>query len=195
VPVEPDVTETTTDPVEEIIPVTEQETEAPVKEVEKKPEEKKPVEVKKKEEPKPKPPKVLYPGNQDAKNPASNSQGDKTDANGDQGDKNGNVDARALYGKLGGGGGGDSMLEMTGWKWDSPPDPKENTSESGKIVFEIIIDERGEVISVRPLNYTVSVSLMKIYQKEVEKLTFSKTSSGKTQASYKGKITFKIEAK
>jgi len=210
IPEETEVTETPTDPVEavttdvqeEVIPVTEQETEAPVKEPEVKPEEVKPkVEEKKKEEPKPIPPKVLYPGKKDgvagttgdSTDPAAANQGDKTDAQGDQGDKDGNVDARALYGKAGGGGG--SSLEMTGWMWDAKPDPKENTSESGKIVFEVIIDDRGEITSARPISYTVSASLVRIYQAEVMKLTFSKTSSGPAPPSSKGKITFIIKEK
>jgi outer membrane biosynthesis protein TonB len=210
IPEETEVTETTTDPVEavttdvqeEIIPVTDQETEAPVKEPEAKPEEVKPkVEEKKKDEPKPVPPKVLYPGKKDGAagtigettDPAAANQGDKTNTLGDQGDKEGNVDARALYGKPGGGGG--SSLEMTGWMWDTTPDPKENTSESGKIVFEVIIDDRGEITSAKPISYTVSASLVRIYQAEVERLTFSKTSTGPAPPSSKGKITFIIKAK
>jgi len=195
-----EVTEVTDAVKEEIIPVTEQETEAPVKEPEKKPEEVKPKVVEKKEDPKP--PKVLYPGKKEgaagttgaAKDPAKANQGDKTDAVGDQGDEKGNVDARALYGTQGGGGGG-SMLEMAGWMWDNEPDPKETTSQSGKIVFEVIIDDRGNVTSVKPTSYTVSASLMRIYQAEVERLTFSKTSSGTAPPSSKGKITFIIKAK
>jgi periplasmic protein TonB len=180
--------------VEEIVPVTEQETETPVKEPKKKP-----VVEEKKEEPKP--PKVLYPGKKEgaagttgnANNPAKANQGDKSNAQGDQGDVDGNVDARSLYGKSGGGGGG--ALEMAGWMWDAPPDPKETTSESGKIVFEVLIDERGDVTSAKTISYTVSASLVRIYQAEVEQLTFSKTSSGPAPPSSKGKITFIIKAK
>ena len=115
--------------------------------------------------------------------------GDKTDAKGDQG----NVDARALYGISGGGGGG--SLEMAGWMWDSVPDPKETTAQSGKIVFEVIIDDRGNVTSVKAISYSVSANLMRIYQAEVERLTFSRTISGTAPPSSKGKITFIIEAK
>jgi len=193
------------DSQEEIAPVTDTPTEDPIKEVDKKTTEKKlpaaeAVEAEEKKED-PTPPKVLYPGTKegaagttgDSKNPASANQGDKTNALGDQGDEEGNVDARALYGNPGGGGG--TSLEMTGWKWDSPPDPKEETSQSGKIVFELIIDERGEVTSARATSYTVSASLVRIYQAEVEKLTFSKTSSGPAPPVSKGRITFIIKAK
>ena len=198
-----ETTETVEEPTdaveEEIIPVTDQETEAPVKEPKEKPEEVKVVEEKKEE---PKPPKVLYPGKKDgaagttgeAKDAANANQGDKTDAVGDQGSKDGDVDARALYGKQGGGGGG-SMLEMAGWKWDSEPDPKETTDQSGKIVFEVLIDDIGNVTSVKAISYTVSASLVRVYQAEVERLTFTKTSTGLAPPSSKGKITFVIKAK
>jgi outer membrane biosynthesis protein TonB len=183
---------------DEIIPVTEQETEDPVEASEEvTPKE---VVVEKKEDPKP--PKVLYPGKKDgaagtegdSKTAADANQGDKTDAEGDQGDKDGSVDARALYGKQGGGGGG-SMLEMAGWMWDDEPDPEESTDQSGKIVFEVLIDDIGNVTSVKAISYTVSASLVRVYQAEVERLTFSKTSTGPAPPSSKGKITFVIKAK
>jgi periplasmic protein TonB len=194
------VTEEATKAVEEIVPVTEQETEAPVKKPEKKPEVvKKPVVEEKKEEPKP--PKLLYPGKKDgaagtsgdSKKPANANQGDKANAQGDQGDVDGSVDARSLYGNAGGS--GDGVLEMAGWMWDEAPDPKETTSQSGKIVFEVLIDERGDVTSAKVISYTVSASLVKIYQAEVERLTFSKTTSGPAPPSSKGKITFIIKEK
>ncbi len=183
---------------EEVAPVTETPTPAPVKEPEEKPVEKPKVMPEKET---PKPPKVLYPGKKegaagtsgDKNTPAAANQGDQPAATGDQGDPQGNVDARSLYGNAGGGGG--TSLEMTGWMWDSKPDPEEDTSESGKIVFEVIIDDRGEVISARPVNYTVSASLMKIYQAEVERLTFTQTSPGAAPPTTKGRITFIIKAK
>lgn len=192
-----EVTEEVTAPAE-IKPVTANPTSDPVNKPAEKPVEDKKVEEKKET---PKPPKVLYPGNKkgaagttgNTSNPTNANQGDKTDALGDQGDKEGDLDARALYGNAGGGGG--TSLEMAGWQWDFKPDPKENTTESGKIVFLITIDERGEVTSVKPDTYTVSASLMKLYQAEVEKLTFTKTSSGPAPPSSQGKITFLIEAK
>jgi periplasmic protein TonB len=185
---------------DEVTPVTETPTADPVKTPEKKPAEKKPEVIKEKKD-EPKPPKVLYPGKKDgaagitgdAKNPAKANQGDKTKAVGDQGDEEGNVDARSLYGKSGGGGG--AALEMAGWMWDSEPNPKETTSQDGKIVFEVIIDDNGEVTSAKAINYTVSASLVRVYQSEVERLTFTKTSSGPAPPSSKGKITFIIKAK
>ena len=118
------------------------------------------------------------------------NQGDKTDETGDQGMEDGDIDERALYGKPGGGGG--PSLELTGWKWDFRPDPKDTSDEEGRIVFEIKIDDQGEIISIKTLEKTVSPTVEKIYKTEVEKLTFSKTNNLPPAPVSTGKITFII---
>jgi len=122
------------------------------------------------------------------------SQGDDAEATGDEGDPQGTLDSRALYGTYGGGGG--PLLELTGWIWDFEPDPKDTSNENGRIVFEIKIDDMGEIISVRTLEKTVSPSVERIYKTEVESLTFSPISSNTTPAAVStGKITFIIRSK
>lgn len=125
--------------------------------------------------------------------PDTANQGDKTDKTGDQGDEHGVIDARALYGKPGGGGG--SSLELAGWIWDFKPKPNDTSNEVGRIVFEIKIDEQGEIISIKTLEKTVSPSIEKIYKTEVEKLTFSKTDNLPPAPISTGKITFIIKSK
>ena len=130
----------------------------------------------------------------DSKSPQKSNQGDQPGTTGDQGDPEGSVDARALYGKPGGGGG--AALEMTGWNWDYLPKPRDTSNESGRIVFEIKIDEDGEIISVRTIEKTVSDALVKIYRTEVAKLTFSPTSSNHRPApTSTGRITFIIKTR
>lgn len=122
------------------------------------------------------------------------NQGDNTNKTGDKGDEQGSIDSRALYGKQGGGGG--SALEMTGWTWDFKPRPNDTSSENGRIVFEIKIDDQGEILSVRTLERSVSPAVEKIYRAEVEKLTFSKTSDNSIVAPVStGRITFVIKSK
>ena len=125
--------------------------------------------------------------------PDTANQGDKTDKTGDQGDEHGVIDARALYGKPGGGGG--SSLALAGWMWDFKPKPNDTSNEVGRIVFEIKIDEQGEIISIKTLEKTVSPSIEKIYKTEVEKLTFSKTDNLPPAPISTGKITFIIKSK
>jgi len=130
---------------------------------------------------------ALYPG--------SASQGNKENEAGDAGDPEGTIDSRALYGKSGGGGNGPS-LELAGWKWDFEPNPNDKSKENGRIVFEIKVDDNGEVIGVRTLEKTVSPSVEQLYRREVEKLTFSPTSGNSIPAQIStGKITFIIKSK
>ena len=124
----------------------------------------------------------------------TSSQGDDADVEGDKGDPKGTLDSRALYGTYGGGGG--PLLELTGWIWDFAPDPKDTSNENGRIVFEIKIDDMGEIISVRTLEKTVSPAVERIYKNEVESLTFSPISSNTSPAAVStGKITFLIRSK
>lgn len=150
----------------------------------------KPVEQKKTE----KPAEGAKGNTGESQSPQNANQGDNIDKEGDKGDEQGTLDSRALYGQAGGGGG--SSLEMTGWIWDFKPKPNDTSTESGRIVFEIKIDDQGEIISVRTLERSVSPAVEKIYRAEVEKLTFSKTSDNSLAAPIStGKITFVIKSK
>lgn len=131
-------------------------------------------------------PNALFPGN-------NSSQGESNNKEGDQGKPDGKVDAEALMGPQGGGSG--SKLDMSGWAWDKPPRPNDKSDQNGQIVFRIKVDDNGEVINVEVLETTVSPDVVRVYQSEVEKLTFYKTSSGKTLNAYTGKITFLIRSR
>ncbi len=208
-----DPTEPVTDPVEAVdAPTDEVETpvtttqdspdvvkDTPVQPEAKKEEVKEP-EEKKEEVPKPQTP-VLYPDNKagaggkdgDSNNSPNANQGDKDGAIGDQGDPEGTVDSRALYGTSGGGGG--STLNMSGWMWDTSPKPKDTSSESGKLVFQVVIDDKGNIVKVITKESSVSPSLEKVYKDEVMRLTFSKTAGSSVASSSTGTITFVIKAR
>jgi periplasmic protein TonB len=130
-----------------------------------------------------------------AETAAANNQGDDKNVTGDKGDPKGSIDARSLYGNQGGGGDGTS-LDLAGWRWDIIPKPKDDSSESGKIVFEIKVDASGYIIGVRTLERSVSPAVEKIYRDEVYKLTFSKTSDNTRPAAVStGRITFILRAR
>jgi len=127
--------------------------------------------------------------------------GDKNVA-GDQGDPNGSLDSRALYGNNGQGNGGDgkggngTSLNMTGWKWLSPPKVNDSSSESGKIVFKITVDEEGNLLAVIPVEKQVSSTVAKFYEDAVWKLEFEKTKDfTKAAQNSTGYITFIIRSK
>ena len=105
------------------------------------------------------------------------------------------VDERGLYeaqpGKQAG-----VKLDLAGWMWDTTPQPQDDTDESGKIVFEIKIDELGEVIAVKTLEKTVSPLVEKIYKDALTELTFSRTADNIAYAPvYVGKVTFVLRTK
>ncbi|MEL6559232.1 MAG: hypothetical protein AAFQ94_13665 [Bacteroidota bacterium] len=190
----PETTNTTDSP--DVVPETKPE-EKPVEEVkpevketkqqeEKKPAETKPVETPKTEENS----GSSSVKNSDEKNDATGNG--NTKEQGDQGDKEGSVDERALFGNQGSSNG--STLELAGWQWDDEPEPDDTSQESGKIVFQITVDEDGYITRIITLEKTVTPKVEQVYRKAVEELTFSKKSDYSAANSSTGKITFIIKA-
>jgi len=183
--------------------------ESPVK-VEEKKEEVKPIEkpvekvqpkkeevVKPKEDPqavyKPNTPKADSENKTDgAKAGTPGNQGDDKNSTGDKGSKEGSLDAKSMYGTQGGGGG--PSLDLAGWVWDSKPNPTVPKNESGRIVFEIKVDDNGDIISIKTIERAASIEAEQACRKEVEKLSFTKTGANVPNIST-GKITFVISLK
>jgi periplasmic protein TonB len=209
-------------PTVQEVPVTQPEPSPAVvekKEPVKKPEPKPVVEEKPKEEPKPKveeKPKepAPKPVNQNAlmtptkpgsggkegtsDKPAGNNNGDDTGKVGDKGNPEGKLDARALYGTPGagnGGGGNGASISVTGWTWDKKPNVKDNSNESGKIIFQIKVDDMGQIISVTTKESTVSPAIAALYKKALEGLYLQQTSSNDPAPISVGTVVFVIEAK
>ncbi len=112
----------------------------------------------------------------------------------DQGEETGEIDERALYGPRGTSSG--VSLELSGWRWDSEPTPDDQSQESGKIVFQIVVDSDGYIISIKTIEKTVSPSLERVYRNAVQELSFSKTRENfGTAPTSTGTITFIIKTK
>lgn len=128
----------------------------------------------------------------DSKSDAT-SKSEGTDSNkiGNEGDPEGDVDQRGL---MAGGGAGGPVLDLTGWTWNTRPKPEDASQETGKIVFKITIDDRGQVLRVILVESTVSAALVRVYQKEVEKVSFKPLGSNARPApTSEGNITFVIK--
>ncbi len=198
------------EPVEEVVeevveqPVpNKQESPEVIKEVKETPkEEVKPKPVEKKEEKKPEPVKTEPVKTEQttgakeegkADTPAKKSEGDDAQAVGDKGEPEGELNADAIYkGKPGGGSDGPA-LNIVGWIWDEVPRKKDASSENGTITFEFTIDEDGYVIAVRTLQRSVSPSVAKFYEEQLQKTTFSRTGTGAIKpGNTKGTVTFNI---
>ncbi len=114
---------------------------------------------------------------------------------GEQGDPESKIDERALYGKKGSGDLDGASLEMTGWAWDTKPNPNDKSSETGKIVYQIKIDSYGYIVEINVVTSTVTPSVEKIYRNSIEGLTFSRTSDYNPAPFSTGTITFIIKSK
>jgi periplasmic protein TonB len=114
---------------------------------------------------------------------------------GDKGDPKGKVDAPLYSGKPGSGGTGASSgnsLNLTGWTWNKKPVVNDDSDETGNIKFEIKVDEQGEILSVRVVSSTVSQSVVNLYKRAIEKVSFVPTGSGNRPSVSTGTINIKI---
>lgn len=157
--------------------------------------------IEKKVEPKPevKPqevPKAVYKpktestaGTASEKTTTTGSHGDDVNQAGDKGDKQGTIDAKALYGKQGGGGGGVSMSGFGSFGYpeiETPPLPDESY---GVYEFKVKVDEQGYVVSITALQRGLSFEAERRLKAAIQKLQF--IPKGNPQAA-EGRIVFRV---
>jgi hypothetical protein len=128
-----------------------------------------------------------------------NNNGDKQGAVGDQGNPQGELNAKALYGNPGTGGdgkggSGGTSLDMAGWKMDFKIRTDES-SESGRLRFKIIVDEEGEVVSIQTLEKSVSTDVENYYKRQIENGSFVKDKNARTAQNSTGFLTIIIRSK
>lgn len=156
----------------------------------------KPVEATKetKKDPKPDPATQVPVANKGTKTP---SQGDDPGKTGDKGNPEGKPDAKALYGKPGGGGGGDGFaLAMSGWAWaDDPKIPELPDNEDGMIEFEIECDENGDIVNIFTKHRGLSPRAEQLLKDEIRRNSLVPTSGGKKPERSKGKVVFILKTK
>jgi outer membrane biosynthesis protein TonB len=126
-------------------------------------------------------------------NNSANNNGNVPGTLGDQGKPTGDLNSDAL---LGSGGAGGASLSMDGWRWDAKPTVNDASSEVGKLIFEVKIDNEGEIISVKLVYRSVSREVANAYEQAVYDLTFSPLPNNTNPAAQTtGRITFVITAK
>lgn len=164
-----------------------------VKPVEKK--EVKPTEVKKQEVNKDAvfTPKETTPTQKKGEN---KSEGDDANKTGNKGQPNGTLDPNAQYtGTPGGGDNGKGFsISLSGWRYDKEPKFTFPENESGKVVFEIHLDDQGEIIYLQPVERGLSAQAIEMCRTEIQKLTFSQTGTTVPEIS-KGRITIHVRSK
>jgi periplasmic protein TonB len=127
-----------------------------------------------------------------AKEGTAGSEGDDAGKTGNKGKPEGTLVKGGQY--TGTPGGGGSSLELSGWAWDQKPNPDVPNNESGRLVFEIKVDENGDIVSIKTLERSVSQEAEQICRKEIQKLSFTQTGTN-VPAISTGKITFVVRSK
>ncbi len=122
-----------------------------------------------------------------------NNNGDDASGVGDKGNPNGKINAKEFYGTPGGSAAG-VAFDVSGWALAGRPSVTDDSDETGKIVFQIKVDESGDIISVRQLQSTVSPSVSEVYRRAVQRLRL-RPKGGATPLTATGTITFNIKAK
>jgi len=122
-----------------------------------------------------------------------NNNGDDARGVGDKGNPEGNIDAKSLYGKPGGAATG-VALNVSGWGLGSRPQVNDDSDETGKIVFQIKVDDRGDILSVRTMETTVSAAVVEVYKRAVQRIRLIPKSSVTPPVST-GTLTFIIKSK
>ena len=122
-----------------------------------------------------------------------NNNGDDVDGVGDKGNPNGKINAKEFYGTPGGSSSG-VAFDVSGWAMASKPSVNDDSDETGRIVFQIRVNESGEITNVRQMQSTVSPSVSELYRRAVGRLRL-RPKGGATPPTATGTITFIIKAK
>lgn len=122
------------------------------------------------------------------------NQGDDKGKTGDKGSPEGTLDAKALYGQQGGGGGGVSMSGFNGFDWPKVQTPSMPDDAYGVYEFMVKVDDQGDVISVTPLKRGLSLEAERKLKEVIQRLVFVPKGSNLPPQS-EGKITFRVVSK
>jgi periplasmic protein TonB len=136
--------------------------------------------------------------------PADKKAGDDLDKAGNPGNPKG-LDERASM-KVGNPGfGGDGKgtgigtevgLDLNGWGFIGDPIPKEDTPESGELLYEIHVNADGEIIKIIPIeNKGINPTTEKIYREHLRKMILDSKAGIKVPPLSKGTVRYRIKAK
>lgn len=134
-------------------------------------------------------------GNRDGIGGNNNGDGKRGEV-GDKGDPRGTLDGKSLYGNPGkGGGSGASIGGLSGWNKKKLSLPNDGSSETGKIVFKVTVDDSGAVIGISVIESTVSPSVQNFYKNYIQsKLSSVLSPAGDPPPKATGTITINIQS-
>jgi periplasmic protein TonB len=125
-----------------------------------------------------------------------NNNGDGKPGNvGDQGSPQGTLDGKSLYGKPGSGGTGGASVSISGWKKRNFQLEKDKSNETGRIVFDVTVDDLGEVKSIVVSESNVSPSVTNFYKSYIQrKLSSFLVPDGTPPARATGRIIINLKS-
>lgn len=155
---------------------------------EKKEETKSKVEETKKEEKKS---ENTTPAKDDKKNDATSNS--KEEGNTKTNDKQGNSDDPNDTGKIGVKNGAEASVY--GWRWKQKPQPNDVLNEQGRIVFNITIDQDGNVtkVDLKEKSQSIGIATYTAYKNAVLNTKFERTVFDETPPTTVGTLTFNIK--
>jgi protein TonB len=170
-----------------------------------------PVKVPEKKEPQVVKPQDVYQGTKtatssdkagDGKEGKAGNFGDDKGKTGDKGNPQGTPDGKSLYGNPGSGntngpGGGPGFgLQMSGWDWDLPPNkPQLVDKESGFVIFEVTIDDQGDITAIETIENTLSPDAVKRCEQKIKERSFIRKAGGVIPNRSTGRVTFTYSVK
>ncbi len=160
--------------------------------VEKKPEKKVEPKIEKKEDKKEeKKQETTTPIKEEKKNEATSNSNE--DGSSKTKDKQGNSDDPNDKGKIGTKEG--TEMSIVGWRWTRKPQPNDALNEQGKIVFDITIDQNGNVTDVNLVekSITIGIGTQTAYENAIFSTKFERTLSKPATESTVGRLTFNIK--
>lgn len=128
-------------------------------------------------------------GKESEKPGTSGSHGDDVNKAGDKGDPAGTLDAKALYGKQGGGGGGVSMSGFGTFGYPDINTPQLPNESNGIYEFRVHVDEQGYVTRVETVQRGLSIEAERRLKATIQRLQF--IPKGNPQPA-EGRIIFKV---
>lgn len=134
----------------------------------------------------------------DDKSKQDTGKGNDKDKPGNKGKENG-VNKEGIYDGSGGSG-GDSPLSLSGWKWENEPKLQDtNTNVTGTILFQIEVDDEGEIVILRTLYPGTTVANKSVVEKYRQAILQSYLIPTKEGAEYpprsKGFIKYVLKSK
>ena len=131
------------------------------------------------------------PVKEEKKSETTNNSNEEGDAK--TKDKQGNSDDPEDKGKIGVKDGAE--ISVVGWRWITKPKPNDTLNEQGKIVFNITIDQNGNVIKVdlKEKSPSIGIATYTAYKNAVLNTKFERTLSKPATESTVGTLTFNIK--